>query len=91
MVPVVTGTSALGVPLPIDFSMTDSPPASHNENYVYSSLQDSVEAHQLLLVKFVYFARSDFKGAHSAFRLMIARAVRRYGSCSAPSPMVSTD
>jgi hypothetical protein len=61
-VPVVTGTSNLGAPLAMDFSMADGPPASHNENYVHSWLQDSVEAHQLLLDKIVCFAMSDFGG-----------------------------
>jgi hypothetical protein len=45
MVPVVTDTSNLGAPLAMDFSMPKGPPASHNENYVYSWLQDTVEAH----------------------------------------------
>jgi hypothetical protein len=43
-VPVVTVTSTLGAPLAMDFSMADGPPASHNENYVHSLLQDTVEA-----------------------------------------------
>jgi hypothetical protein len=53
-VPILTGTSILGdpfIPLTMDFSMTNGPPASHNENYVYSWLQDTVEAHQLHLEK----------------------------------------
>jgi hypothetical protein len=53
MVPVVTGTTKLGAPLAMDFSMAYGPPASHNENYVHSWLQDTVEAHQLLLDKIV--------------------------------------
>jgi hypothetical protein len=36
MVPIVTGTTNLGAPLAMDFSMADGPPASHNENYVHS-------------------------------------------------------
>jgi hypothetical protein len=52
-VPVVSGTSNLGPPLAMDFSMADGPPASHNENYVHSWLQDTVEAHHLLLDKIV--------------------------------------
>jgi hypothetical protein len=52
-VPVISGTSNLGSPLEMDFSITDGPPASHNENYVHSWLQDTVEAHQLLLDKIV--------------------------------------
>jgi precorrin-3B methylase len=36
MVPVVTGTSNLGAPLAMDFSMAYGLPASHNENYVHS-------------------------------------------------------
>jgi hypothetical protein len=79
MVPVVTGTSKLGAPLAMDFSMVDGPPTCHNENYVQSWLQDTVEAHQLLLDKIVRFAMSDFGGTHAAFRLMITFAVRRYG------------
>jgi hypothetical protein len=79
MVPVVTGTSNLGAPLAMDFSMAYGPSASHNENYVNSWLQDTVEAHQLLLDKIVCFAMSDFGGTHAAFRLMITCAVRRYG------------
>jgi hypothetical protein len=35
MVPDVTGTSNLGAPLAMDFSMADGPPASHNENYMF--------------------------------------------------------
>jgi hypothetical protein len=77
--PIVTGTSTLGAPLAMDFSMTDGPPASHSENYVFSRLQDTVEAHQLVLDKIVCFATSEFGGAHAAFRLMITCAVRRYG------------
>jgi hypothetical protein len=34
--PIVSGTSILGAPLAMDFSMTDAPPASHNETYVHS-------------------------------------------------------
>jgi hypothetical protein len=34
-VPVVTGTSNLGSPFAMDFSMADGPPAYHNENYVH--------------------------------------------------------
>jgi hypothetical protein len=79
MVPVVTGTSILGAPLAMDFSMADGPPTSHNENYVHSWLQDTVEAHQLMLDNMVCFAMSDFGGTHAAFRLMITCAVRRYG------------
>jgi hypothetical protein len=48
-VPVVTGTSTLGASLAMDLSLTDGPPGSHNENYVHSWLQDTVEAHELLL------------------------------------------
>jgi hypothetical protein len=44
VVPVVTGTSTLGAPLPMDLSMMDGHPASHNENYVHSWLQDTVDA-----------------------------------------------
>jgi hypothetical protein len=36
MVPVVTGSSTLGAPLAVDFSIEDGPPASHNEIYVHS-------------------------------------------------------
>jgi hypothetical protein len=78
-VPVVTGTSTLGAPLAMDFSMANGPPASHNKNYVHSWLHNTVEAHQLLLDKIVCFATSDFGGAHAAFCLMITCAVRRYG------------
>jgi hypothetical protein len=62
----------------MDFSMANGSPASHNESYVHSWLQDTVEAHNLLLNKIVSFAMSDF-GAHVAFRLMIMCAVRCYG------------
>jgi hypothetical protein len=79
MVPVVTGTSNLGSPLAMDFSMAGGPPASHNENYVHSWLHDTVEAHPLLMDKIICFATSDFGGAHVAFRFMITCAVRRYG------------
>jgi hypothetical protein len=63
-VPVVTGTNTLGVPLAMDFSMTDGHPASHNENDGHSWLQDTVEAHQLLLDKIACFATLDFGRAH---------------------------
>jgi hypothetical protein len=64
----------------MDFSMTDGPPASHDENYVHSWLQDTVAARQILLDKIVCFAFLDFGGAHAAFHLMmITCAVRRYG------------
>jgi hypothetical protein len=79
MVPVATGTSNLGAPLAMDFSMAYGLPASRNENYVHSWLQDTVEAHQLLLDKIVGFAKSDFEGTHVAFRFMITCFVRRYG------------
>jgi hypothetical protein len=79
MVPVVTGTSNLGAPLAMDFSMVDGSPASHNENYVHSWLQDIVEAHQLLLDKIDCFAMSDFGGTHATFCSMITCAVRHYG------------
>jgi hypothetical protein len=78
MAPVVTGTNALGAPLAMAFSITDGPPASHNENYVHSWLQDAMEAHQLLLDKIVCFATSGFGGAHSDFRLLITCAVCRH-------------
>jgi hypothetical protein len=62
MVPVVTGTSNLGAPLVMDFSMVSGPPTSHSENYVHSWLQANVEAHQLILDKIVCFAMSDLGG-----------------------------
>jgi hypothetical protein len=79
MVPVVTGTSNLGAPLAMDFSMAHGPPTSFNENYIRSWLQDTVEAHQILLDKIVCFAMSDFGGIHAASRLMLTCAIRRYG------------
>jgi hypothetical protein len=42
-IPVVAGTSNLEAPLAMDFSMAYGPPASHNENYAHSWLQDTVE------------------------------------------------
>jgi hypothetical protein len=78
-VPVITGTNILGAPLAMDFSMAYGPTASHTANYVHSWLQDTVEAHQLLLDKIVCFDVSDFGGAHAAFRWMTACTVRRYG------------
>jgi hypothetical protein len=55
-IPVVSGSSnLLGGPLTMDFSMANGPPASHNENYVHSWLQETVEAHQLLLGKIVCY------------------------------------
>ena len=63
----------------MDPSMTDAPSASHNEKFVHSWLQDTVEAHRLLLGKIVCFTKLDFGGAHAAFRLIIMYAVRRYG------------
>jgi hypothetical protein len=59
--------------------MADSPSTSHNENYVHSWLQDTVEAHQLLLGKIACFAMSDFRGTQAAFLLMITCVVRRSG------------
>jgi hypothetical protein len=76
--PVVTGTSNLGAPLAMDFSMANGPPASHNENHFHSWLQDNVEAHHLLLDKIVCFAMSNFGGTHAVFRFIISCAVRRY-------------
>jgi hypothetical protein len=35
MVPVVTDTFTIGAPSAMDFSMTDGPPASQNENIVH--------------------------------------------------------
>jgi hypothetical protein len=80
MVPVLMGIGNLGAPLPMEFSMADGPPATHNENYVHSWLQDTVEAHHLLLDKIICFAMSElFGGTHAAFRLMITCAVRHHG------------
>jgi hypothetical protein len=59
--------------------MAYGPPASHKENYVSSWLQDTVEAHQLLLDKISCFTMSDFGGTHATFRLMITCAVRCHG------------
>jgi hypothetical protein len=42
MVPVLKGTSTLGVPLTMDFYMTNGPPASHKDNCLHSWLQNSV-------------------------------------------------
>jgi hypothetical protein len=78
-VPLVAGTSTLGAPSTMDLPMTDAPSASHNEKFVHSWLQDTVEAHRLLLGKIVCFTKLDFGGAHAAFRLIIMYAVRRYG------------
>jgi hypothetical protein len=74
-VPGVTGTSTIGAPLAMDFSMANGPPTSRKYNSVHSWLQDTVEVHQLLLDNIVCFATSDFGGAHAAFRLMITCAV----------------
>jgi hypothetical protein len=63
----------------MDFSMAYGPPASQNEYLVHSWLQDTVEAHELLLDNIVCYAMSDFGGTHAAFRLVITCAVRRYG------------
>jgi hypothetical protein len=89
MVPDVTCINNLGAPLAMDFSMAYGPKASHNENYVHFWLQDTVEAHQLLLNNIVCFAMSDFGGTHVAFRLMITCAVRRYGFLLRTPPMIS--
>jgi hypothetical protein len=78
MGPVVTGTSNLGAPLAMYFSVADVPPSPHNERYVLSLLQDTVEAHQLLLDMIVCFAMLNFGGTHAAFCLMITYAVYRY-------------
>jgi hypothetical protein len=73
-------SSNIGAPFgdgPLD---GNGPPASHNENYVHSWMQDTVEAHQLLLDNIVCFAMSDFGGTHDVFiGLMIMCEVRRYG------------
>jgi hypothetical protein len=69
----------MSLPLAMDFSVAKCPLASHIECYVHSWLQDTVEAHELLLDNIGCFAMSDFEGAHAAFRLMITCAVRRYG------------
>jgi hypothetical protein len=65
-VPVVRGTSNLGAPLAMDFSMAYGPTRTHNENNAHSWPQDTVEAHQLLLDKIVCFAVSICGGAHEA-------------------------
>jgi hypothetical protein len=90
-VPVVAGTNNLGALLAMDLSMAYGPPASHNDNYVHSWLQDTMEAHKLLLGKIVCFAMSNFGGAHAAFRLMITCAVRRYGFLLRTLPLISAD
>jgi hypothetical protein len=79
LVPVVAGTRILGASLVMDLSLSDGPMASHNINYVYYWLQDSVASPQKILDKLVNFYTSDFGDAHSAFRVMITCAVRRYG------------
>jgi hypothetical protein len=75
----------------MNFSMTDGPPASHNENYVHFLLQDIVEAHPLVSDKIVCFATSDIGGAHAAFRLVITCAVRRHGFLLRSIPMIFAD
>jgi hypothetical protein len=87
-VPALMGTSTLGAPLAMNFSMTDGPPPSLNEIYVHCWLQDTEEAHQLLLDNIVLFTTSDFGGAHAAFQLMITCAVRRYGFLLRTLPFV---
>jgi hypothetical protein len=72
IVPVVTGTSTLGAHLAMVFSMTDDPPASDNDIYVHSCLLNNGEAREVMFDKVVKFAASDFKGAHSAIRLVIS-------------------
>jgi hypothetical protein len=86
MVPIVTGTRTLGAPLVMYLSMSDEPPASHNINYVHSWLQDSVAAQPKFVDIFLDFFASDFGGAHSAFRLMITCAARRYRYMLRTSP-----
>jgi hypothetical protein len=71
--------------------MADGSLVYHNENYVHSWLQDTVEAHQHLLDNIVCFAMSDFGGTHAAFRLMITCAVRRYGFSLRNPPQISAD
>jgi hypothetical protein len=90
-VSVVTGTTTLGASMAMDFSVTDGPPASENENYVLSWLQDTVEAHKLLLDKIVCFDTSDFGGAHAVFQLMITCTTRRYGFLLRTLPLMSGD
>jgi hypothetical protein len=65
MVPAVTVSSTLEAPLAMDFSMTDGPSTSHNENYVHSWLLDAVETNKLILNKnrmlcYVELPRSTF-------------------------------
>jgi hypothetical protein len=64
----------------MDISMTDGPPASHNDSYEHSWQQDTVDTHQLVMSNTVCFATSDFGGAHSAFHMMITcPLLRHYG------------
>jgi L-fucose mutarotase/ribose pyranase (RbsD/FucU family) len=63
----------------MSFSMTGGRPTCDNASYVHSWLQDTVEAHKLLLDNIACFLTSDFGGAHSAFCTVITCAVRRYG------------
>jgi hypothetical protein len=46
----------------MDFSVTDGPPTFHNENYAHFWLQDTVEAHKLVLDRITRSAKSDFGG-----------------------------
>jgi hypothetical protein len=71
MVPVVTASSTLGASLAMDFSMTDGPSTSHNDNYVHSWLQDAAEAYKLPLDKnhmlcYVGLPRSTFGHVNTA-------------------------
>jgi hypothetical protein len=88
---VVTGTSNLGAPLAMDYSMRDGPTTSHNENNAHFFPQDTVEDHQLLLDKIVCFAMSICGGAHEAFSLMITCAVRRCGFLLRTHPLIFAD
>jgi hypothetical protein len=59
--------------------MLDGPPTSHNVNNAQLWLHDPVAAEENIMHQYVEFYASDFGGVHSAFRLMITYAVRRYG------------
>jgi hypothetical protein len=63
---IVTCTRTIGDPLAMEFSISNGALASHNINYMFYWLQDSVAAQQKYWIRLQTFFESDFGGAHPA-------------------------
>jgi hypothetical protein len=63
---IVTCTRTPGDPLAMKSSISNGAPASHNINYMFSWLQDSIAAQLKYWIKLWTFFESDFGGAHPA-------------------------